>query len=344
MRRFGSDRIIGLMERLGLDDDAPIEHSMVSRSIEQAQQKVEGFNFDIRKHTVEYDDVMNTQRKVIYSQRRQVLGTRNPKELILLMARDLANRLIEQHTQSPRPDEWDLEAIHAAFANILGPELEIDADELHGRNREDMAEIMQEWAEELYGVREARYSPDLFGYAVRGTMLRVIDGLWQEHLTAIDDIIAGIGLRAYGQRDPLTEYKGEAYRLFQSLVKDLQANIVATTFRIQFSMEAVPNQAAQDEPHVDADPETDDQSQSQGLAPVTRSRVSPAAIASFTAPPKSMARMITNKPVDVETTGILRTVSTHAEGPDGRPMTRSERNRQEALARRARQKERKRGG
>ena len=344
MRRFGSDRIIGLMERLGLDDDAPIEHSMVSRSIEQAQQKVEGFNFDIRKHTVEYDDVMNTQRKVIYSQRRQVLGTRNPKELILLMARDLATRLIEQHTQSPRPDEWDLEAIHAAFANILGPELEVDADELHGRNREDMAEIMQEWAEELYGAREARYSPDLFGYAVRGTMLRVIDGLWQEHLTAIDDIIAGIGLRAYGQRDPLTEYKGEAYRLFQTLVKDLQANIVATTFRIQFSMEAVPNQAAQEEQHIDADPETDDQSQPQGLAPVTPSRVSPAAIASFTAPPKSMARMITNKPVDVETTGIQRTVSTHAEGPDGRPMTRSERNRQEALARRARQKERKRGG
>ena len=364
MRRFGSERIMGIMDRLGLDDDQPIEHPMVSRSIAQAQEKVEGFNFDMRKHTVEYDDVMNTQRAVVYRQRRQVLRAESPRDLLIPMARALAERLVQQHTESTRPDDWNLEAIYSGFASLLGPDLaeavpDADAsDILVGENRETMPDILVSWADAIYDLRERRYSPELFAYAVKGTMLRVIDGLWQEHLTAIDDIIAGIGLRAYGQRDPLTEYKGEAYRLFQDLVRDIQANVIGACFRMQFSLTPM---AAPEVSGAEVDASSDgnavpvpadgDGASADGAAtrPPTPPRPpSPAVarrVAELVAPPRSMARMVTNKPVEVPVSGRAPAprVGAVATGADGRPLTRAERNRQEALERRARNRERRRG-
>ena len=363
MRRFGSERIMGIMDRLGLDDEQPIEHPMVSRSIEQAQQKVEGFNFDIRKHTVEYDDVMNTQRAVVYRQRREVLGTDAPRDLVLLMARDLGNRLVLQHTESARPEEWNLDAIFDAYAALLGPDLAEavpeavpdagDPEALSGENRETMPGILGGWAEAVYDLRARRYSPGLFAYAVRGTMLRVIDGLWQEHLTAIDDIIAGIGLRAYGQRDPLTEYKGEAYRLFQALVRDIQANVVGACFRMQFTLAPFPEDGSP------VDHAGDPAGMANGTAPASPgdhdsappvrrpAGASPAVarrLAELAAPPRSMARMVTNQPVDAPLPARASAPPGAVEaGPDGRPLTRAERNRLDAVARRARNRERRRG-
>jgi preprotein translocase subunit SecA len=363
MRRFGSERIMGVMDRLGLDDDQPIEHPMVSRSIAQAQEKVEGFNFDMRKHTVEYDDVMNTQRAVIYRQRRQVLHAEAPRDLLIPMARALAERLVQQHTESTRPDDWNLEAIYSGFASLLGPDLaeavpDADAADLLSGNRDTMPDLLVSWAEAIYDLRERRYSPELFAYAVKGTALRVIDGLWQEHLTAIDDIIAGIGLRAYGQRDPLTEYKGEAYRLYQDLVRDIQANVIGACFRMQFTLTPM---VAPEIPQVQADASDGDAipvptggvgASADGAATRPQARpsvgASPAVarrVAGLVAPPRSMARMVTNQPVEVPVPGRgpAPRAAAVATGADGRPLTRAERNRQEALERRARNRERRRG-
>jgi preprotein translocase subunit SecA len=369
MRRFGSERIMGIMDRLGLDDDQPIEHPMVSRSIEQAQEKVEGFNFDMRKHTVEYDDVMNTQRAVVYRQRRQVLHAEAPRNLLISMARALADRVVQQHTESSRPDDWNLEAVYHSYASLLGPDLaeavpDADAsDILAGENRETMPERLVSWAEAVYDLRERRYSPELFAYAVKGTTLRVIDGLWQEHLTAIDDMIAGIGLRAYGQRDPLTEYKGEAYRLFQDLVRDIQANVIGACFRMQFALapEAPLVRGAVQADGVQVSVGDGDGDHSVGheaSATVTGEQTSLASdasrapspafarrVAQLVAPPRSMAHIVTNQPVEasVPSRGPAPRVSAVATGADGRPLTRAERNRQEALERRARNRERRRG-
>ncbi|MDQ3702292.1 MAG: preprotein translocase subunit SecA, partial [Chloroflexota bacterium] len=212
MRRFGSDRIAGLMDRLGLEDDQPIEHSIVSRSIAQAQQKVEGYNFDVRKHTVEYDDVMNKQREVIYGQRRKIMEAEDVKPIVLDIVRGQVERLVTQHTDAPRQEEWDLDGLYTAVTSMFGMELEHGPEELEGRDQDGLRELVYGWAMELYEAKEQEYSAPLMQYAARGTLLRIMDSLWVEHLTAIDDMIAGIGLRAIGQRDPLTEYKGEAYR------------------------------------------------------------------------------------------------------------------------------------
>ena len=168
MRRFGSDRIAGLMERLGLEDDQPIEHSIVSRSIEQAQQKVEGYNFDLRKHTVEYDDVMNKQREVIYGQRRKIMEAEDIRPIVMEIVRGQVERLVEQHTDSPRPDEWDLDGLYAAVTSMFGMELEHGPEELEGLNREDVTGIVYGWAEELYRQKEQQYTPELMALAARG--------------------------------------------------------------------------------------------------------------------------------------------------------------------------------
>ncbi|MBI3970029.1 MAG: preprotein translocase subunit SecA [Chloroflexi bacterium] len=354
MRRFGSERIAGLMDRLGLEDDQPIEHGMVSKSIESAQQKVEGYNFDIRKHTVEYDDVMNKHREVIYGQRRKVLEAHDVKPIVLGIVREQVNKLVEQHTESPRPDEWDLEGLYNAVASILGPELEQGPEALEGENRETLPETIAGWAEALYEAKEQQYTPQLMQYAARGTMLRIIDALWVEHLTAIDDLIAGIGLRAFGQRDPLTEYKAEAYRMFHQLLDSIQANITAAIFRIQFYATPMPAAVAA-APATNGSPEVSAGGPTAPLevAGLAGGRASPGSqdgpspdgtlnpalarrAAELTQPLPSMRNLVTNRPP--EGAAAPRRVAVE----DGRPLTRAERNRREAEAKRLRKKELKR--
>ena len=326
MRRFGSDRIAGLMDRLGLEDDQPIEHPLVSRSIEAAQQKVEGYNFDIRKHTVEYDDVMNKQREVIYGQRRKILESDDIRPIVLSIVQDYVTQLVQRHTDSPRPDEWDLDGLYAAVEGMFGPEFQSNLDDLDGLGREDLTATIFEWAEQAFASKEQQYSKELMQFAARGTVLRVIDGLWMNHLTTIDDINAGIGLRAYGQRDPLTEYKSEAYRLFQALLVDVQANVSNAIFRVQFVTQ--PEEIVQ--------------------------------------PPEPMRHMVTNQPEDVEAPPQRRAVAANGadgtgngrgsvspsgfglgdgngNGLTGQPLSRSARNRQDEQAKRERQKALKKG-
>ncbi len=358
MRRFGSDRIAGLMERLGLDDDQPIEHSLVTKSIETAQEKVEGINFDIRKHTVEYDDVMNKHREVIYGQRRKVLEAEDMKPLVLGIVRSQVEKLVAQHTDSPRPDEWDLEGLFQAVAAMLGPELQHTAAELEGENRETLVDVITGWAQELYEAKERQYSPPLMQFAARGTVLRIIDSFWTEHLTAIDDMIAGIGLRAFGQRDPLTEYKAEAYRMFQNLLEGIQAAISQAIFRIQFVAEpaaaasadgVAPSATAAQAGQAIAGPQSSDAGQAAGAGSPTAAAVPAGAAASqavspavarraaqLMQPPAAMRRLVTNRQSAPEPLTKRPPIR------DGRPLTRAERNRLEAEAKRQRKRELKR--
>jgi preprotein translocase subunit SecA len=364
MRRFGSDRIAGLMGRLGLEDDQPIEHSLVSKSIETAQEKVEGFNFDIRKHTVEYDDVMNKQREVIYGQRRKILEAPEVREIVLGIVRDQVRKLVEQYTESPRPEEWDLDGLYNAVASMLGPDLQHGPEELEGQNRETLQEAIVGWADELYQAKEQAYSPALMQFGARGTMLRIIDGLWMEHLTAMDDMIAGIGLRAYGQRDPLTEYKQEAYRSFQTLLQNIELNVASAIFRIQFYAEPAPQATPAPQPAGPNGQAAPAQVAPNGVEAVPAAPAGPAPAetaagdgrpkqldpalerraAALVQPPAPMRHMHTNvqEEPSVPAGGARR-----PEVVDGRPMTRHERNRLEAEAKRQKnrqlRRERRRG-
>lgn len=239
MRIFGGDRIKGLMNTLGLPDDMPIENGMISRSIESAQRKVEGHNFDIRKHLVEYDDVMNKHREVIYRLRNRILdgkggawrveGTAEEQQYESL--KDEILDTIDQEVQSIIQFHYeDNEKAKNELSSIFG-NVEIDSlDPTH----------LYELAEKLYDEREQRFGEQAMREVEKFVYLRTIDMLWIEHLTTMDELRTGIGLRGYGQRDPLVEYKQEAYRLFQVLLKNIKGSVARTIFKVEVQVQPAP--------------------------------------------------------------------------------------------------------
>ncbi len=260
MRRFvGSERIAGIIDRLGLEDDQPIEHGLVSKSIETAQTKVEGYNFDIRKYTVEYDDVMNRQREVIYGQRRRLLEAESISEVISDLIGNELDKLVAAYCASDRQDEWDREGLWGAYSTLLGLPAEAERPgsdaslftytlaDLPAADRTEISAMLRQWALVLAMAREEQVGAALMAQVQRQVALQVVDGLWVEHLTAIEDMKQGIGLRAYGQRDPLNEYKSEAYRLFQALMDNVQHNIVHTLFHLPLPTSGTNGAAAPDE-------------------------------------------------------------------------------------------------
>jgi preprotein translocase subunit SecA len=230
MRIFGSDRIAGLMETLGLDEDTPIENKLVSRSLESAQKKVEGHNFDTRKQLVEYDDVMNRHREVIYSRRRKALAAESLTADILEMIRKQLQAMVTAHTDQ-RTSEIDHAALQEAFNSILilGDELNDKIERAHPSEIVDlaMAEI-----EHNYEHRTEDFGAEGMQLLERFVYVNALDRLWIEHLEAMDSLRNGIGLRAIGQRDPLVEYKRESYRMFGQLVGLLEAEIATTIFKM----------------------------------------------------------------------------------------------------------------
>ncbi|MCL4371169.1 MAG: preprotein translocase subunit SecA [Chloroflexi bacterium] len=233
MRRFGGSNIAGLMDRFGLEDDVPIEHAVVSKAIENAQTKVEGYNFDIRKHVVEYDDVMNKQREVIYGEREKILSQESMKEPVQKMIADELTSLVDVHLPGPHRDDWDLEAFIDSVQAILP--VDFSQEQLEKMSRDEIEEFVQQVAEGLYEQREQEQGAEDMRHLERLVMLTTIDRQWVEHLTAIDDLREGIGLRAYGQRDPLVEYKNEAYRAFQELLASIQRSIVHTIYHVNLT-------------------------------------------------------------------------------------------------------------
>ncbi|HHY71605.1 MAG TPA: preprotein translocase subunit SecA, partial [Thermoanaerobacterales bacterium] len=234
MRLFGADNIKGIMDRLGLEEDQPIEHAMITRSIENAQKKVEARNFDIRKHVLEYDNVMNTQREVMYSQRRQVLENENLKDSIMEMIAEVIDRLLDIYAAKEiHPEEWDIKGLSEYLLDIFQLKYTIEEDRLENISREDILEMLIEKAQAAYDKKETELGSDTMRELERYIMLKIVDQKWMDHIDAMDQLREGIGLRAYGQRDPVIEYKFEGYEMFQDMIKNIQEDTLRYLFRVQ---------------------------------------------------------------------------------------------------------------
>ncbi|MCL5256187.1 MAG: preprotein translocase subunit SecA [Chloroflexi bacterium] len=231
MRRFGSERIAGVMGRLGMDEDTPIEAGLISKTIENAQTKIEGYNFDLRKHVVEYDDVMNKQREVIYGDRHKIISGENFKDRVLEMIESEVRKVIANYAPAEDGEGVDIGSLLKSVGAIMPVPAEL-ADTLVDMNMEGIADEIVRVAQELYELKEQDLGEDKMRQLERLVMLRTIDNLWVEYLTAMDDMREGIGLRAYGQRDPLVEYKSEAYHMFQQLLDSIQYDIVHTIYHV----------------------------------------------------------------------------------------------------------------
>ena len=242
LKRAGSDRIAGIMDRLGMDDDAPIEHNLISKALEQAQTKIEAYNFDLRKHTVDYDDVLNTQRNTIYGERRKVLVLEQITGQIQHMVHGELAQIVTAHTAAPQED-WDVEALVEACRQLINQPSSPPAEELAGLSPEGITDRFTAWADEIYAERAEAMTPEIMHSVERWVLLRTIDALWTEHLTAMEDLRTGIGLRAVGQRNPLSEYKSEAYRMFQELTGLIQRQTAQIIYRVQAAPETQPQPA-----------------------------------------------------------------------------------------------------
>ena len=233
MRLFGSDNIAGIMDRLGIEEDVPIEHPMITKSIETAQKRVENRNFEIRKHVLEYDDVMNQQRELIYRQRRQVLTGENLKENVLDMIRASVERAVNVYApEGVYPEEWDLKGLLDYAEQYFLPGHGLTPSDLEGMGRREMQEFLTERSQQAYDAREQELGPETMREIERVVMLRIVDEKWMDHLDAMDQLREGIGLRAYGQKDPLIEYKFEGYEMFQNMIASIQDDVVRYIFRV----------------------------------------------------------------------------------------------------------------
>ncbi len=233
LRLFGSDNITGIMERLGIEEDMPIEHNMITKSIETAQKRVENRNFDIRKHVLQYDDVMNQQRELIYKQRRQVLTGENMKENILEMIEASVERTVSAYApEGVYPEEWDLNGLLEHAGQLFLPGRNLTVEEIEGMERKELRNILVEKSHEAYEEREQELGPETMREIEQAIMLRIVDEKWMDHLDAMDQLREGIGLRAYGQKDPLIEYKFEGYEMFQNMIDMIQEDVVRYIFRV----------------------------------------------------------------------------------------------------------------
>ena len=307
MRRFGGERVQGMMDRLGVEEDVPIQHSWLDKSIESAQVRVEGYNFDIRKHVLEYDDVVNKQREVIYAQRKQVLSTPDLREQVLRMVKDQIRQVVTAHTPGPDPDDWDLRGLHSELRTFFPlpsnfnyrrweerapDEIEAQLFEVAERayddinrsighdifrqaGREDVTlgalaqsadpanrlvyqrvvdQLGQELDEDVL-ARPIRRLPDQMNPPIeaafvevyrlfrdRQLMLRAVDGLWVRHLTDLDALREGIGLRAYGQQNPLVAYRKEAHEMYEALLERIQETVARTAYLVPRTLVTQPRQ------------------------------------------------------------------------------------------------------
>ena len=238
MRIFGGERIKNMMNMLRVADDEPIEAKLVSRQIEGAQSKVEGHNFDSRRYLVEYDDVMNTQREIIYGERRKVLEGADLREQIHEWIRKVVDDAVNERCESRHPDNWDMEGLIAQLSQVfpLPPFNEITPEEF-GETKESVVERLMEYAETAYKAKEAELTEPMMRKVEQFVVLKTIDSKWINYLTEMEHFKEGIGLRAFGQKDPLIEYKNEAYHAFQDLTNGIQFDIASTIFRVQLVKE-----------------------------------------------------------------------------------------------------------
>jgi len=238
LRLFGSDRISGIMEKLGMEEDVPIEHPLVTRSIESAQKKVEGRNFEIRKQLLDFDNEMEYQRKVIYEQRRMVLESKDVKEHILEMAKDTIENILKNYTNKEiYPEEWDWSGLKDHFMQIFSISLVIPKEEILKLSIPKLQDILTEKAFEIYKLREKEFTPSLMRQIETMIVLQVVDREWKDNLRRLDELKQGIGLRAYGQKDPLMEYHFEANNMFQDMINSIKEEVVKFIYKVRLKKE-----------------------------------------------------------------------------------------------------------
>ncbi|MFC4777801.1 preprotein translocase subunit SecA [Paenibacillus sp. GCM10023252] len=226
MRRFGSENIMGMMDRLGLDEDQPIESRMITRAIESAQKRVEGNNFDIRKVVLQYDDVMNQQREVIYKQRREVLGSENIRQDVMEMIKPVVERIVDAHCSSDDvPEDWDLQAIVDYAGGNLLQEGMLTKEQIWGKEKEEIVEYIFNLVTKLYDEREEQLGEETMREFEKVVVLRAVDSKWMDHIDAMDQLRQGIHLRAYGGTDPLREYQFEGFEMFKEMIEHIQEEV-----------------------------------------------------------------------------------------------------------------------
>ena len=233
MRLFGSENIATMMDKLGMDEDEPIEHKLITRSVEKAQKKVEARNFDIRKHVLQFDDVMNQQREVIYGQRHKILSGDSMKENIFDMVEQIIDEGMEKYTnEKVYPEDWDTEGMEEYCKEYFLPANRLTPSMMEKLSFMELREELLKIANDLYTEKEQAFGETNMRELEKIVMLKVVDSKWMEHLDNMDIMREGIGLRAYGQRDPLVEYKIEAFDMFQGMIKRIQHEVVRFMFRV----------------------------------------------------------------------------------------------------------------
>jgi len=238
MRLFGSDRISGIMEKLGLEEDIPIEHPLVSKSIEGAQKKVEGRNFEIRKQLLDFDNEMEYQRKVIYEQRKMVLESKDVKEHVLGMVKDTIENILKSYANKEiYPEEWDWSGLKDHFMQIFSISLVIPKEEILKLSIPKLQKILTDKAFEIYELREKEFTSPLMRQIETMIVLRVVDREWKDNLRRLDELKQGIGLRAYGQKDPLMEYHFEAHNMFQGMINSIKEEVVKFIYKVKIKKE-----------------------------------------------------------------------------------------------------------
>jgi preprotein translocase subunit SecA len=235
LRIFGGERITGIMEKLGMRDGEPIEHNLISRAIENAQTKVEGHNFDIRKHLIEYDDVMNQQREVIYGQRREILMGKDLRDVIMEMIQSAAETVADTFAdEKTHPEYWDLKAISDAVYKQFNFRLAgLTPAAVQEMNHDALTDMIAAEAVRVYEGREAQVGAENFRQLERIVMLQTVDNLWKDHLLSMDHLKEGIGLRGYAQQNPLLVYKKEGFEMFQNLMSRVEEETLGILFRVQ---------------------------------------------------------------------------------------------------------------
>ena len=234
MRLFGGDRIREMIDNINMPDDEPLEHKILTRSIESAQRKVEGNNFSIRKHVLQYDDVMNKQREVIYGERRKVLEGENLKDHILKMVGNIIENAVEIYTmQSKYPEEWDIAGLENHLENIFLPKGALKIEDIYSLDKESLIEELYNIAEERYAAKEKEIGEEMFREIERVILLQVVDSKWMDHIDAMDQLRQGIGLRAYGQEDPVRAYQIEGFDMFEEMNHSIQMDTVKYLYHVE---------------------------------------------------------------------------------------------------------------
>ena len=238
MRLFGSDRISGVMGKLGMEEDTPIEHPIISKSIESAQKKVESRNFGIRKQLLDFDNEMEYQRKIIYEQRKMVLESKDIKKHTLSMVKDTIENMLKNYTNKEIfPEEWDWEGLKTHLQQVFSIQLKIDQEEILNLTIPKLQTLLTEKTYEMYELKEKEFTPVVMRDIERMIVLQVVDREWKDNLRRLDELKQGIGLRAYGQKDPLMEYHFEAYNMFQDMINSIKEEVVKFIYKVQLKKE-----------------------------------------------------------------------------------------------------------